>query len=225
MNATSPARGDLRLFGDATRRTADVKSSQRELSAWFTNALCCYDPNGLAHIDLAASTHVASIALDAHAALGLACEHRANEHFFNTGLGNAIGVFFFQQSTRVGHHILVGIESVILQYATNDAVGQRLDYLLSVLESADLQPLASHAVFFADHHILSHIDHPPRQISGFGRLQSRIGQTLARSVGRDEVLEHRQPFFERGDNWCFDDFADGTGQLFLRLVHQTAHAA
>ena len=36
-------------------------------------------------------------------------------------------------------------------------------------------------------------------------------------MGRDKILQHRQPFTEIGDNGCFDDL---TG----RFGHQTAHA-
>ena len=57
----------------------------------------------------------------------------------------------------------------------------------------------------------------PGQVTGVGRLEGRIRQTLPGAVGRDEVLEHGQPFPEIGGNGLLDDL---TG----RLGHQTAHA-
>ena len=65
--------------------------------------------------------------------------------------------------------------------------------------------------------VLRHVDQAARQVAGVGRLERRVGETLAGAVGRDEVLQHRQALAEvRGDR-RLDDLA-------RRLGHQTAHA-
>ena len=61
-----------------------------------------------------------------------------------------------------------------------------------------------------------------RQVTGIGCLQSRIGQTLTGTVGRNEVLQHAHAFLEVGKNRVFDNLgAFGSG--FLGLGHQTTH--
>ena len=73
------------------------------------------------------------------------------------------------------------------------------------------------AVVFGDDDILRHVDQAPGQVTGVGRAQRRVGQTLACAVRAQEVLERRQPFTEVGANGQRDDAAVGVG-------HQAAHA-
>ena len=73
------------------------------------------------------------------------------------------------------------------------------------------------AVRLGDDDVLRHVHETPRQVARVGRLQRRVGQTLARAVRRDEVLEHRQPFTEVRRDGRLDDLA-------RRLGHQAAHA-
>ena len=65
-------------------------------------------------------------------------------------------------------------------------------------------------------HVLRHVDQAASQVARVGGLQCRIGQALARAVGRDEVFQHRQAFAEVGLDRLLDDFA-------RRLRHQAAH--
>ena len=73
------------------------------------------------------------------------------------------------------------------------------------------------AVLLDDDDVLRHVDETARQVARVGRLERRVGETLAGAVGRDEVLQHREAFAEvRGDR-RLDDLARGLG-------HQAAHA-
>ena len=73
------------------------------------------------------------------------------------------------------------------------------------------------AIVIRHDHVLRHVDETPREVARVGGLQRRVGQALARAVGRDEVLEHREAFAEVGLDRLLDDFA-------RRLRHQAAHA-
>ena len=73
------------------------------------------------------------------------------------------------------------------------------------------------AILLGDDAVLRHVDQTAGQIAGVRRLQRGVGQTLAGAVGRVEVLEHRQPLLEVGDDRRLDDLA-------RRLGHQAAHA-
>ena len=65
--------------------------------------------------------------------------------------------------------------------------------------------------------VLGHVGQLAGQVTRVGRLQGRIGQTLAGTVRGAEVFEHRQAFAEVGLDRRLDDLA-------RRLGHQTAHA-
>ena len=68
-----------------------------------------------------------------------------------------------------------------------------------------------------DDDVLRHVDETARQVARVGGLERRVGQTLARAVRRDEVLQHREAFTEVRRDRRLDDFA-------RRLGHQAAHA-
>ena len=70
--------------------------------------------------------------------------------------------------------------------------------------------------FFANHRILGHIHESAGEITGIGGLESGVGKALARAVGRNEVLQHRQPFAEIRRDRSLDNF---TG----RFRHQSTH--
>ena len=106
----------------------------------------------------------------------------------------------------------------------DDALGQRLDDVLAFLQRADLEAHDRAAILLGDRHVLRDVDEAAREVTGVGRLERRVGQTLPGAVRRDEVLEHGQAFAEVRLDRAFDDLADAAGELLLRLRHQSAHA-
>ena len=83
-------------------------------------------------------------------------------------------------------------------------------------EQRALDVLLRLAVLLADDDILRHVDEAARQVTGVGRSQRRVGETLAGAVRRDEVLENRQALHEVRLDRALDDLA-------LRIGHQAAH--
>ena len=102
------------------------------------------------------------------------------------------------------------------RHAAHDAVAQRLDDFAGFDDRLDVDAFDGAAIVLADDHVLRHVHQTARQVAGIGRLQRRIGQTLAGAVRRDEVLQHGQAFAEVGRDGGLDDFA-------RRLGHQAAH--
>ena len=82
--------------------------------------------------------------------------------------------------------------------AADDAVAQRLDDLAALDDGPRLDAVERAAVAIGDDHVLRHVDETARQVARVGGLERRVGETLARAVRRDEVLEHREPFAEVG---------------------------
>ncbi len=226
--------GDLRLarrlLGDTCGRSADVEGAQRQLRARLADGLRGDDADGLAQVDHLHGRQVASVAHAAQTTLCLAGEHRADLHRLDPRLLDGVRRFLVDELTGLGeHHLLsslftgVRIHHVVGGHGADDALAERLDDILAFLQRADLQPLDRAAILLGDRDVLRHVDETTREVSGVGRLERGVGQTLACAVGRDEVLEHRQPFAEVRLDRALDDFADATGELLLRLRHEAAH--
>ena len=84
-------------------------------------------------------------------------------------------------------------------------------------DGAHLDAARRAAIHIGDDAVLRHVDQTTRQITGVRRLERGVGETLAGAVRRVEVLEHREPFLEVGNDRALDDLA-------RRLGHQAAHA-
>ena len=80
--------------------------------------------------------------------------------------------------------------------SSNDAVDERFDDLLTDPNVADHDAVARAAILFTNDHVLSDVDQTPREVARVGRAQRRVGETFARAVRRDEVLENGEAFFE-----------------------------
>ena len=91
---------------------------------------------------------------------------------------------------------------------------------LTVLQSSVemiLDAVDGVAVLLRDDDVLRDVHELAREVAGVGRLEGRVGQTLAGAVGGDEVLEHRETLAERRGDRALDDVA-------RRVGHEAAHA-
>ena len=79
-----------------------------------------------------------------------------------------------------------------------------------------LEALGRAAVVFADDDVLRDVHETTGEVTRVGGTEGRVGQTLAGTVRRDEVLRHRQTLAVRGDDRTGDD-------LTLGVVHQASH--
>ncbi len=108
-------------------------------------------------------------------------------------------------------------------YASEDTFAERCDHLVVVFDFLAYEAAECAAVLFVYDDVVSHVDKTACEVTGVGGFQCRVGKTLTRTVGRDEVFEHRQTFLEVCQNRVFDDLASfGTGLLGFR--HKTTHA-
>ena len=112
---------------------------------------------------------------------------------------------------------LEGIDDVLGGDPAHEAVAQLLEHLASLGDRGDVDAVVGAAVLLGDDHVLRHVHEPPRQVAGIGGLERGVRQPLARAVGGDEVLQHRQPLAEVRSDRRRDDLAG-------RLRHQAAHA-
>ena len=183
------ARFERRLLGDARRRAADVERSHRQLRAGLADGLRRDDADRLAELDHLAGRQVAAVALRAHAAARRAGQHRADLHLLDARILN-------RRRGLLVHHLvdvddrLAGerVGDPLERRAADDAVAQRLDDLAALDDRPRFDAVDRAAVVLVDDHVLRDVDETAREVARVGRLERRVGQTLARAVRRDEVL-------------------------------------
>src|SRR5580692_5908750 len=180
---------EARLFRNSRRRTADVEGAHGELRSRFADGLRRNHAGSLAEFDKTPRSQITSVAHHANAALRLACEHGANLHSLDTSCLNRAGQIFRDLMVHIDHDLTLVVLDFLKRHAAHDAVAQRLDNFARFDDSGDENSVHGAAVVFADDHVLRNVNQTPRQIPRVGRLQGRIGQTLASAVRRDEVFE------------------------------------
>ena len=179
-----------RLRGDGADRIADLHheaGGRRNAVAGAANAVLGFALEGGANRD--GRLHVALVGL---------------EQFGRIGLADQL-VLLEQLTPALGLELLRG------QTADHIRVRRVID------EQRHVDELLGLAVVFEDDHVLGDVHQTAGQVTGVGRTEGRVGQALAGTVGRDEVLADRQPFDEVGLDRTLDDLA-------LRIRHQASHA-
>ncbi len=100
--------------------------------------------------------------------------------------------------------------------AADDAGREADHFLVAFIDRTNDDAVDRAAIVAGDDDVLRGVHELAGEVTGVGRLQRGIGQTLAGAVRGDEVLEHRKTFAEVRDDRTLDDFARGLG-------HETAH--
>ncbi len=136
----------LRLFRDAARGAADVEGPQRELGARLADGLRGQDADRLAHVHHVHGGQVAAVAHPADAAPGLAGEDRADLDLLDPGVVDRVGDVLVDQLAGLDQELgiavlvqLVRIEHVLARHAAENALAERLDDVLALLERRDLE--------------------------------------------------------------------------------------
>src|SRR4051812_212531 len=189
--------------------TAGVERTQGQLRARLADRLGGDDAHRVADRHELAGGHRHAVAALADARVGLALQHRANRHLERVlaeqladlgHLGSRDQLVLLEHPLAVERHVLRREPA-----RQADVVDRHLDSLLRA------------AVLLTHDHVLGHVHEAARQVARVGGTKRRVGQALARAVGRDEVLEHRQALHEVGLDRPLDDLA-------LRIRHQASHA-
>ena len=100
--------------------------------------------------------------------------------------------------------------------AAEDAVTQGFNHITTLYHGFHHKTVVGAAIVFHHNQILGHVHQAAGQITGVCGFQRGIGQTFARTVGGNKVLQYGEAFTEVGSNRGFDNRA-------VRLGHQTTH--
>src|SRR5207253_3193173 len=138
-------------------------------------------------------------------ALRLAGQHRTDFHALDTGRLNRRRQIFRDLAVHMNDHITFVIELVFQGHAADNTVAQRLNDFAGFDDRLDVDSIAGAAIRVADNDVLSDVAETAGQVAGVGRLQRSVGQTFARAVSRDEVLQYVEAFAEVGRDRAFNN--------------------
>ena len=210
---TGKTLGDI-VAGNA----AGVEGTHGQLRARFADGLGRDDADGLTKIDLLGGGQVHAVALGAHAAAGLAAQHRADTDGMDPVGFEELGVVLHHQMVLGDDHLAGdGIAHVLDGIAAPDPVAEGIHHGALLSDLRHLNALGGAAVLLPDDDILGHVHQTAGQIAGVRSTEGGIGQALPGASGRDEVLQNGQALTEVGLDRDFDGLTGGVG-------HQATHA-
>ena len=200
--------------------TTGVEGTESQLCTRLTDRLCRYDTDHLAHLDGAIVCQVTTVTLGADTLLALTGEDGADLHLGNRRLldlgGSLLVDLFIGSDNQLSRD---RVDDVVDGAATEDALIERCDDVLSLLDLTTDDTAERTAVLLGDDHIGGDIDETTGQVTGVGGLECRIGESLAGTVGGDEVVEYGETLLEVGQDRILHRLSALT--TADRLGHQT----
>ncbi|KAF1069318.1 MAG: hypothetical protein GAK45_01131 [Pseudomonas citronellolis] len=199
-------------------RTTDVEGTHGQLGTRLTDRLGSDNADSLTDVYTVTTSQIAAVAHGADTMTGFAADRRTHNDFVDAHLLKEIDPLLVDQGACGHDHIVATrLEHVTRDYATQDALTQRLYHVAAFDVRGHHQTMLGAAVDFSHHQVLSNVDEATSQVTGVRSLQCGIRQTFTSTESGDEVLEYVQAFTEvRGDRGL-DDGA-------VRLGHQATHA-
>ena len=201
-----------------------MEGTERQLCTRLSDRLRSDDPDDLTLLDEDVGSEVTAVALSADALLGLTGEYRADFDLLDGRLLDALSSSFADLFASTDEDFTRRrMDHIVYGDTTEDALIERCYYFVIVIflgELSSYEATERTAVFFGDDDILRDVDETTGEVPCVSRLQSGICKTLTSTVGRDEVLEHGEPFLEVGENWVLNDLPTFATTL-LWLSHQT----
>ena len=204
--------------GRAVGRTADMERAHGQLGAGLADGLRGHHADGLADVDQVTARQVPPVAHRADPVAGLAVDRRAHLDLVHAQVLELLAPALIEQGAGRDQDVLaLGIHDVGGDHAPEHPALQGLHHVAALDHGFHHHAVGGPAVVLGDHQVLGDVHQAPRQVTGVGGLERGIGESLARTVRGDEVLQHVQALAEvRGDG-RLDDGA-------VRLGHQAAHA-
>ncbi len=189
--------GNTIFFGDGACRTTNMEGSHGQLRTGLSDGLGGDDTYRLTDIRRSVCSQVPAVTLYTVSVLSFTCKHGSNPDAFDAE--------FFDFEGNLICNLLVHIYKEISGNrmlhlfkckATHDAIGQGLDYFLTVLQGYNIDTVDGTAVVHIYYDILGNVHESTGEVSGICRLECRIRQSFTGTVGGYEKLDNRQTLFE-----------------------------
>ena len=208
---------DNRLLEHTRGDTTDVERAHRQLRARLADGLRGNDADRFAELHARAGGEVAPVTGHADAMLAFASEHRTNLDLLCAAGLDGLGGVFVDFAAGLYQQLLgiAWVANVFAREASNDAFGQFHHFIFAFIDRLHPNAVGCAAIVNLHDHVLRDIDKLAGEVTRVGSLKGRVGQTFARTVGRNEVFQDSQAFAEVRENRFLDDV---TG----RLGHQPA---
>src|SRR5208282_1091629 len=210
---------DLRHLENLGSSSADVEGPHGKLGARLADGLRGDDTRGFAQFDPGARGQVAAITISTHTVLALASQHGADFDFLNAGSIYQPRLDFVNLLVRLGKQFLrtLWVKDLIAREPTDEALAEFDDLVFTFVNGLDPDAVGRTAILLTNNYVLCHIHQLAGHVTRIGGLERSVGQTLAGSAGRCEILQHGEALAEVGENWFLNDVAGWFG-------HQPAHA-
>src|SRR4029450_93687 len=156
------------------------------------------DADCFAQLHELARRKIAAIAHRANAATTLACKHRTNFQALYADSLKLRRDFLIDELVCLDDFLLL-LDRVcdgLTTDATNNALAKGDNLLIALTKGAHDNPIYRPAILFVDDDVLCRVHKFAGKITRVRRFKRRVRKTLARSVSRNEVLEHGQPLAE-----------------------------
>ncbi len=211
FNDARGTRTDVVLGRGDVADTAGVERTHRQLRARFANGLCGNDAGGKTFFDQLARREIDAVAPSAHAGERFTSQRRADADGFDVQILDLRRNDFRDDLAFANDRLIRDrVDDRIARTAANDRFAERHVDLFALVDRGLADAVLRAAIVLADDDILRHVGELAGEVSGVGSLESRIRQALTSTVGRGEILEHREAFAEVGLDGRFHDLAGGT---------------
>ena len=208
-------------FLEATAgHAADVEGPHRQLGAGLADRLGGDDADGVADLGELVRGQIDAIRLGVDAVLARRGQGGHDLDPLDAGILDLAGGLLGDQVAGTREQIgrIERVGDVVGRAPADDPLTQGDDLIITFVDRLLPHAFPSAAILLPDDDVHGDVAQLAGEIAGVGRLEGGVGKALAGAVGRDEVLEHREPLAERREDRALDDFARG-------FRHEAAGAA
>ena len=198
--------------------TADMECAHRQLGAGLADGLGGDHADRLADVDQVSACQITPVAHRADPVAGLAVDRGAHLDLVHTQVLELLAPALIEQGAGRDQDVLaLGIHHVGGHHAPEYAALQGLHDVAALDHGLHHHAIGGSAVVLGDHQVLGDVHQAAREVTGVGGLECGVGESLARTVRGNEVLQYVQALAEVRGNGGLDDRA-------VRLGHQATHA-
>jgi len=196
-----------------------MEGTHGQLGTRLTNRLSRDYTNGLTDVDTVSASEVTSVALRTNAIANFTGNRRAHHQVIDLHIIEFLYRCFVEHGARVECNF-VGArnQNWLRQHTSQHSIAQGLNNIATFNDRRHRYAIARLTVDLGNDQVLGNVNKTTRQVTGVGRLQCGISQSLSGTVSRDKVLQYVKALTEVSCNRRLNNRA-------IRLGHQATHTS